>query len=86
MSKSVLIAVGQVENPSNILSCGVDTLSITYLGMPFGASLNNVDLDPIIKILERRLAGCRICLTGAGYCSFRARLASIATYFMLLSC
>ena len=44
LSKSVIVPIGEVEDVkglSRILGCGVESLPLTYLGLPLGAPCRN---------------------------------------------
>jgi hypothetical protein len=61
LGKSELIPVGSVpdvEDLAAVLGCKVDTLPMSYLGLPLGASFKDKTIwNGIIEKLELQLAG-----------------------------
>ena len=61
LAKSMIVpigAVGNLEVLSSILGCGVDSLSLTYLGLPLGATHRDSSIwDVVIGTLENKMAG-----------------------------
>jgi hypothetical protein len=61
LSKSMIVligAVGNLEALSSILGCGVDSLPLTYLGLPLGATHRDPSIwDAVIVKMEAKLAG-----------------------------
>jgi hypothetical protein len=90
MSKSEMVPIGEVTNLSylaDILSCRIDTLPMTYLGMPLGSSFKALGVwNPIIEKVERRLAGWKkLYLSKGGRLTLlKSTLSSLPTYFMSL--
>ena len=60
-SKSEMVPIREVVHLSpldDLLSCQIEELPLTYLGMPLGAFFKVVGgWNPIIEKVERRLAG-----------------------------
>ncbi len=90
MSKSEMVPIGEVTNLSylaDILSCHIDRLPMTYLGMPLGSSFKALGVwNPIIEKVERRLAGWKkLYLSKGGRLTLlKSTLSSLPTYFMSL--
>ena len=90
MSKSEIMPIGEVENLSSladILSCRIEALPMSYLGMPLGASFKAVGVwNSIIEKIERRLGGWQKFYLSKGGCLtlLKSTLASLPKYFMSL--
>jgi hypothetical protein len=91
LAKSVLIPVGNVEQMgmlADILGCGVATLPVKYLGLPFGASYKAKHIwDGVIEKLEHRLASWkRMYLSKGGRVTLiKSTLANLPTSYFSLS-
>jgi hypothetical protein len=87
MSKSEIVPVGDVgdvEELAIILGCGVASLPIKYLGLPFGTKYKNSNIwNSIIERMENRLAGWkRLYLSKGGRLTLiLSTLLSLPTYF-----
>ena len=59
--KGEMVPIGEVPNLhvlAEILGCQIESLPITYLGMPLGASHKSPTIwNPILEKIERKLAG-----------------------------
>ena len=60
LSKSVIAPIGEVgdvEGLSRILRCGVDSVPLTYLGLPLGAHYRDPTIwNNVIEKMETKLA------------------------------
>jgi hypothetical protein len=89
MSKSEIVPVGDVgdvEELAIILGCGVASLPIKYLGLPFGTKYKNSNIwNSIIERMENRLAGWkRLYLSKGGRLTLiNSTLLSLPTYFFV---
>ena len=90
MGKSEIVSVGVVPNVSqlaNILCCHVGILSMSYLGMPLGASFKvSAVWNPILEKIEQRLTGWQRLYLSKGGCLtlLKSMLSSLPTYFLSL--
>jgi hypothetical protein len=90
LSKSVLIAVGNVEEVNllaDILGCGIDSLPVKYLGLPLGASYNAKHIwDDVIEKVDYRLANWkrRYLSKGERVTLIKSTLANLPTYLLSL--
>ena len=61
LSKSVIVPideVGDVEDLSSIIGCGVESMLFTYLGLPLGAHYKDPSIwNNVIEKMETKLAG-----------------------------
>ena len=69
-----------------LLGCNVETLPMSYLGMPLGASHNSPSiLNPILEKIEQKLAGWKKYLSKGGKLMLlKSTLSSLPTYFLSL--
>ena len=90
MNKSEMVQVGTVPDfprLAALLSCKIGTLPMNYLGMPLWAPHNALSMwDPILKKIERRLAGWKKLYLSKGrrLTLLKSTLSSMPTYFMSL--
>ena len=88
--KSELVPIGEVPNVhvlNEILGCQIGFLSMTYLGMPLGASHKSPTVwNPILEIIERKLAGWKKIYLSKGrrLTLLKSTLSSLPTYFLSL--
>jgi hypothetical protein len=85
LAKSELVPVGNVDNVTElakILGCGVASLLLKYLGLPFGTSHKAKHIwDDVTEKIERRLASWKMLYLSKGG---RLTLSNLPTYFMSL--
>ena len=85
-----MVPIGEfvdVHALAEILGCRVETLPMSYLGMPLGASHNSPSIwNPIWEKIERKLAGWkRLYLSKGGRLMLlKNTLSSLPTYFLSL--
>jgi hypothetical protein len=90
LAKSKLVPVGNVDNVdglAEILGCGVSSLPLKYLGLPFGASYKVKHIwNNIIEKIEWRLASWkRMYLSIGGRVTLiKSTLSNLPAYFMSL--
>jgi hypothetical protein len=90
LAKLILILVGNVEQVgtlAGILGCGVASLPVKYLGLPFGASFKAKHIwDGVIEKLEYRLASWKMMYLSKGgrVILIESTLASLPTYYLSL--
>ena len=90
LAKSEIVPVGDVENLqvlADILCCRISSLPMSYLGMPLGSSFKSTLIwNPIIKKIERRLAGWkRLYLSKGGRLTLlKSTLSSLPTFYLSL--
>ena len=90
LSKSEVVPIGNVGNLAvlaDILCCRIGQLPMNYLGMPLGSSFKTLSIwNPIIKKMERRLAGWqRLYLSKGGRLTLlKSTLSSLPTYYLSL--
>ena len=90
LSKSEIVPIGNVGNLAvlaDILCCRIGQLPMNYLGMPLGSSFKTLSIwNPIIKKMERRLAGWqRLYLSKGGRLTLlKSTLSSLPTYYLSL--
>jgi hypothetical protein len=90
LSKSEIVPIGNVGNLTvlvDILCCRIGQLPMNYLGMPLGSSFKTLSIwNPIIKMMERRLAGWqRLYLSKGGRLTLlKSTLSSLPTYYLSL--
>jgi hypothetical protein len=79
--------VGNLEVLSSILGCRVDSLPLTYLGLPLGANHRDTSIwDTVIEKMEAKLAGWkRMYLSKGGRLTLiKSTLSNIPTYYLSL--
>ena len=79
--------MGDLEVLSSILGCGVDSLALTYLGLPLGATNRDTSIcDEVIVKMEAKLAGWkRMYLSKGGRMTLiKSMLSNIPTYYLSL--
>ena len=79
--------VGNMEGLLSILGCGVESLPLTYLGLPLGAPYRDLSIwNTIIQKMEFKLAGRkRMCLSKGGRLTLiKSMLSNIPTYYLSL--
>jgi hypothetical protein len=90
LSKSTIVPIGMVGNLevlSNILGCRVESLPLTYLGLPLGANHRDTSIwDTVIGKMEAKLAGWkRMYLSKGGRLTLiKSTLSNIPTYYLSL--
>ena len=90
MGKSELVLVGEVLNLSqlaDILCCRIGSLSMSYLGLPLGASFKASSVwNPILEKVGRRLAGWKKLYLSKGrrLTLLKSTLSSLPTYYLSL--
>jgi hypothetical protein len=90
LSKSELMAVGEVENIGTLaayLGCRVACLPMKYLGLPLGAAYKDISTwDGVMEQMERRLAGWKkIYLSKGGRLTLiKSTLSNLPTYYLSL--
>jgi hypothetical protein len=90
LSKSMIVpigAMGNLEVLSNILGCRVESLPLTYLGLPLGATHRDTSIwDVVIEKMEAKLAGWkRMYLSKGGRLTLiKSTLSNIPTYYLSL--
>jgi hypothetical protein len=90
LSKSMIVpigAVGNLEILSNILGCRVESLPLTYLGLPLGATHRDTSIwDAVIGKMEAKLAGWKwMYLSKGGRLTLiKSTLSNIPTYYLSL--
>ena len=87
--KSEMVPIGEVPNVhvlAEILGCRIGSLSMTYLGMPLGASHKSpIVWNPILEKIERKLAGWKMYLSkGRRLTLLKSTLSSLPTYYLSL--
>ena len=88
--KSKMVPIGEVPNVHvlvEILSCRIGSLSMTYLGMPLGASHKSPTIwNSIFEKIERKLAGWKKMYLSKGgrLMLLKSTLSSLPTYFLSL--
>ena len=88
LSKSMIVpirAVGNLEVLSSILGCGVESLPLTYLGLPLGATHRDPSIwERVIVKMEAKLAGWkRMYLSKGGRLTL---IKSILIYLHIIYC
>jgi len=88
LAKSLLVPIGNVDNVvklASILGCGISSLPLKYLGMPFGA-LHKATFtwDDIVVKIERRLASWQRLYLSKGVTLIKSTLSNLPTYFLSL--
>jgi hypothetical protein len=90
LSNSTIVLIGVVGNLkvlSSILGCGVDSLLLTYLGLPLGANHRDSSIwDAIIGKKEAKLAGWkRMYLSKGGRLTLiKSMISNMPTYYLSL--
>jgi hypothetical protein len=90
LGKSVIVAIGEVENIgalASILGCSVAGLPMKYMGLPLGASYKDVVMwNDMIEQLKRQMVGWkRIYLSKGGHLTLiKSTLSNLPTYFLSL--
>ncbi|KAG6675888.1 hypothetical protein I3842_15G128600 [Carya illinoinensis] len=85
-----MVAVGEARNLrglANILGCGVSSLPLKYLGLPFGATFKaKVIWEEVLEKLENKLAGWKMLyLTKGGLTTLiKSTLSNLPTYYLSL--
>ena len=88
--KSEIVPIGEVPNVhvlAEILGCPIESLPMTYLGMPLGASFKSPTVwNPILERTERKLAEWKkMYLSKGGRLTLlKSTLSSLPTYFLSL--
>ena len=88
--KSEMVPVGEVNNVHalvEILGCRIETLPMTYLGMPLGASHKSLTIwNPILEKIEWKLAGWKkLYLSKGGRLTLlKSTLSSFPTCYLSL--
>ena len=90
LPKSSILPVGHVDNVqilAGVLGCKIESLPITYLGLPLGAKFKEKAIwDSVIGKLEKRLSGWRAAYLSKGgrLTLIKSVLSSIPTYYLSL--
>ena len=89
VQKSEMVPIEEVDDVhalAEILGCNVETLPMSYLGMPLGASHNSPSIwNPILEKIEQKLAGWKKYLSKGGKLMLlKSTLSSLPTYFLSL--
>jgi hypothetical protein len=90
LSKSEIVPIGEVENVdsfAHILGCQVVSLSMTYLGLPLGASFKSISIwSGVLEKVEHQLASWqKLYLSKGGRVTLiKSTVSSILTYYLLL--
>jgi hypothetical protein len=91
LSKLMIVPIGAVGNLkilSNIRGCRVESLLLTYLGLPLGATHKDTPIwDAVIGKMEAKLAGWkRMYLSKGGRLTLiKSTLSNIPTLFIVVS-
>ena len=87
---SEMVPIGEVVDVhvlAKILGCRVGSLSMSYLGMPLGASHNSPSIwNPILEKIWQKLARCKKLYLSKGgrLMLLKSMLSSLPTYFLSL--
>uniref|UniRef100_A0A7C9ALA2 Reverse transcriptase domain-containing protein n=1 Tax=Opuntia streptacantha TaxID=393608 RepID=A0A7C9ALA2_OPUST len=90
LSKSSILPVGQgvnIQALAGVLGCKIESLPITYLGLPLGAKFKEKAIwDSVIGKFEKRLSGWRAAYFSKGgrLTLIKSVLSSILTYYLSL--
>jgi hypothetical protein len=86
LAKSELVHVAHVVRLVGVLSCGVSSLLVKYLGLPLGASYKAKHIyDGVIEMIERQLGWKMMYLSKNGRVTLiKSTLANLSTHFMSL--
>jgi hypothetical protein len=79
--------VGDVEGLSSILGCGVESMPLTYLGLPLGALYKDPSIwNKVVEKMEAKLAGWKqMYLSKGGRLTLiKSTLSNIPTYYLSL--
>ena len=85
-----MVSIGEVPNVyvlAEILGCRIESLPITYLGMPLGASHKSPTVwNPILEKTERKLTGWKKMYLSKGgrHMLLKSILSSFPTYYLSL--
>jgi hypothetical protein len=86
--KSVIVPICEVEDVeglSRILGCGVETLPLTYLGLPLGARYKDPFIwNKVIEKMKSKLARwkCMYLSKGGRLTLIKSTLSNILTYYL----
>ena len=89
LHKSEIVLVGAIPNLEelmDVMGCHLSALPMTYLRLPLGAKSNSTMIwNPVIKKMERRLAGwkCLYLSKGAKLTLLKSTLSNFPTYFFI---
>ncbi len=90
LSKSDLVPVGHVPNVTelaSILGCRVSAFSLTYLGLPLGATFKRKTIwNSVVERMEKRLVGWKKLYLSKGgrLILIKSTLSSLPSYYLSL--
>ena len=79
------LATEEIRRCAEIVATPIETLPIRYLGLPLtDRRLRNLDWQPVVEKVEKRLGGWRgrLLISGGRLVLVKAVLSTIPTYFM----